>query len=400
MHICLLTPSFPPMVDGGVAISTGRLVQCLLRRGHQITVVTTAPPAPPHQLTCDWPGCSPSLETGGGQGGEGPGGSDMTLHYGLVEDPIHATSSVASLCVWAQAQHQRHPFDIILAYFVYPAGYVATVLGETLRVPVVCSCRGNDISKDMFITPEIIAAVLTHSTRLMFVSPSLLHMADTLVPCRAKATVVANAVDSTLFAPDDTVIRTPHEPVVVGTSGLMRWKKGIDLFLPLIRILCAIHNVQILVAGYGLDAAIDQQIADFLERHHLRQRLEMTGPLPHQQMVHALRRMDLYVNTSYQEGMPNGVLEAMACALPVVATAADGTSDLVHDGVTGYLCPMGDLDALVAGCRRLITRPNLRRRMGQAGRRRVQQHFQPDQEAIAVETVLRLAKGERGEALG
>ena len=43
MHICLLTPSFPPMVDGGVAISTGRLVQCLLRRGHQITVVTTAP---------------------------------------------------------------------------------------------------------------------------------------------------------------------------------------------------------------------------------------------------------------------------------------------------------------------------------------------------------------------
>jgi len=44
MHICLLTPSFPPMVDGGVAISTGRLVQGLLQRGHQITVVTTTPP--------------------------------------------------------------------------------------------------------------------------------------------------------------------------------------------------------------------------------------------------------------------------------------------------------------------------------------------------------------------
>ena len=47
MHICLLTPSFPPMVDGGVAIATGRLVQCLVQRGHKIAVVTTMPPAHP-----------------------------------------------------------------------------------------------------------------------------------------------------------------------------------------------------------------------------------------------------------------------------------------------------------------------------------------------------------------
>ena len=187
MHICLLTPSFPPMVDGGVAISTGRLVQCLLRRGHQITVVTTAPPAKP--------GGSPDMPPEVVQPG-------MALHYGLVEDPLRAAPAVEALRVWAQARHQREPFDVILAYFVYPAGYLATVLGETLGVPVVCSCRGNDISKEMFITPEIIAAVLTRSTRLIFVSASLLHMADTLVPCRAKATVVANAVDSTLFTPD------------------------------------------------------------------------------------------------------------------------------------------------------------------------------------------------------
>jgi len=306
---------------------------------------------------------------------------------------------VEALRVWVQAQHQREPFDVILAYFVYPAGYLATMLGEILGVPVVCSCRGNDISKEMFITPEIIAAVLTRSTRLIFVSASLLHMADTLMPCRAKATVVANAVDSTLFTPDASVLPAAPRAVVVGTSGLMRWKKGIDLFLPLIRTLCAMPDVQILVAGYGLDTAIDHHITDFLKRHNLRQQLEITGPLPHQQMVHALRRMDLYINTSYQEGMPNGVLEAMACALPVVATDADGTPDLVQDGVTGYLCPMGDLDTLVARCRTLITQPTLRQRMGQAGRRRVQQHFQPDQESIAVETVLELAYEERSGTL-
>src|SRR5207244_7628348 len=195
---------------------------------------------------------------------------------------------------------------------------------------VVCSCRGNDISKEMFITPEIIAAVLIRSTRLIFVSASLLHMADTLVPCRAKATVVANAVDSTLFTPDALALPAAPRAVVVGTSGRMRWRRGIDLFLPLIRTLCAMHDVRILIAGYGLDAAIDQHIADFLERYNLRQHLELTGPLPHQQMVHALRRMDLYVNTSYQEGMPNSVQEAMAFTLSIITTDADSTPVLVY----------------------------------------------------------------------
>jgi glycosyltransferase involved in cell wall biosynthesis len=298
---------------------------------------------------------------------------------------------VADLCGWAWAQHQQRPFDVILGYFVYPGGYLATVLGERLGVPVVCSCRGNDISKDMFIDPETIAMVLRRSTRLIFVSDSLRRMADTLVPCSARAAVVANAVDSTVFVPATSNARRARQPVVVGTSGIMRWKKGIDLLLPLLDRLCAMHNVRLLIAGYSLDAAVEQHIADFLRQHRLGQRVEITGPLPHTQMVSALQRMDIYVNTSYQEGMPNGVLEAMACALPVVATDADGTPELVDHGITGYLCRMGDLDALVTGCCRLIAHPALRQRLGRAGRRRVQQYFHPDCEATAVEAVLRQA---------
>ena len=363
------------MVDGGVAIATGRLVARLRQRGYQITVLTTAPPMDARAGTA---AISPVAAQQG-----------VSLYYGLVEDPVRAVSAVAALCAWAQTQHQACPFDVILAYFIYPAGYLATVLGELLDVPVVCSCRGNDVSKEMFITPETLATVLTRSTHVIFVSPSLLRMADTLIPCRDKATIVANAVDSTLFAPKTNMAPSQSQPVVLGTSGLMRWKKGLDLFLPLIHTLCTTHAVRVLVAGYGLDMAIDRQIADFLDGHDLRPQVEITGPLPHPQMVHTLRRMDLYINTSYQEGMPNGVLEAMACALPVVATDADGTPDVVQDGVTGYLCPMGDLDALVTRCRTLIEQPALRQRMGHAGRLRVQQHFHPDQEATAVEAVLR-----------
>jgi glycosyltransferase involved in cell wall biosynthesis len=301
---------------------------------------------------------------------------------------------------WLHTQHQQEPFDVLLAYFVYPSGYLAVTWGERLGVPVVCSCRGNDISKDMFIDPVPLATVLQRCTRLIFVCDSLLHMADTLVSCQARATVVANAVDGTLFMPRQRPLPLLSQPVIVGSSGIMRWKKGLDLLLPLLHRLCTGSDVHVLIAGYGLDAAVDQQLTHFLTQSGLHQRVEMTGSLPHGQMSSALQRMDIYVNTSYQEGMPNGVLEAMACGLPVVATDADGTPDLVVNGVTGFLCRMGDLEALADGCQRLIADAALRQRLGEAGRLRVQQLFSPEREATAVETVLRQAcdAGRRGRA--
>jgi glycosyltransferase involved in cell wall biosynthesis len=311
---------------------------------------------------------------------------------------LRTPAAVTTVGEWLYTRHQQEPFDVMLAYFVYPSGYLAVAWGERLGVPVVCSCRGNDISKDMFIDPVPLATVLQRCTRLIVVCDSLLHMADTLVPCRAKATVVANGVDSALFVPRQRPLSPLSQPVIVGSSGIMRWKKGLDLLLPLLRRLCAGSDISVLIAGYGLDAAVDQQLLHFLTQSGLHQRVEMTGPLPHGQISSALQRLDIYVNTSYQEGMPNGVLEAMACSLPVVATDADGTLDLVVNGVTGFLCHMGDLEALADGCQRLMADTVLRQRLGEAGRLRVQQLFSPEREAMAVETVLRQAcdAGQRG----
>ncbi len=375
MHICLVTPSFPPMVDGGVAIATGRLADHLAHQGHSITVLT-APPAEAPPAGTIWRG---------GRRGR------LNIVYHVVPEPRQNPDEVARLEHWIQACHQRQPFDVILGYFVYPAGYLATILAERIGVPVVCSCRGNDVSKDMFMDPATLALVLQRSTRLIFVCDALLHMADTLTPCRHKATIVDNSVDSTRFTPAGASGRPPRAPVVLGTSGLMRWKKGIDLFFPLVQALCTTHDIRIQIAGYGLDDTVNRHIADFLRRHRLRDRVAILGPLPHTRMADALRGMDLYVTTSYQEGMPNGVLEAMACVLPVVATATDGIPQLVEDGVTGYLCPAGALEPLAARCRELIEQPALRQQMGTAGRRRVQQHFHPDRETAEVEAVLQLA---------
>jgi glycosyltransferase involved in cell wall biosynthesis len=363
------------MVDGGVAIATGRLVTRLRQYGHTVIVLTTPPLGAPASAPARL-GSAPT---------------NLRVIYNLVPDPLQTPAQIDSLYHWLQDQQQQQPVDVMLAYYAYPSGYLAVRLGKRLNLPVVCSCRGNDISKDLFIDPDTLAVVLQESSRLIFVSASLLHMADTLVPCRHKATIIANGVDGAAFTPSPETNRTDRTAVIIGTSGLMRWKKGLDLFLPLVRQLCATRHVCFHIAGYPLDALATQQITDFLERHQLRQRFICLGPLSHDRMAAALRRMDIYVSTSYQEGMPNGILEAMACALPVVATEADGIHQLVEDGVTGYLCAAGDLQALVWRCQALIDRPALRASFGQAGRQRVLRHFDADREAAAVTAVLHRA---------
>lgn len=83
-----------------------------------------------------------------------------------------------------------------------------------------------------------------------------------------------------------------------------------------------------------------------------------------------LHAADLFVLPSYREGRSNAVLEAMACAKPVVATGVGGLPDLVTPGQTGALVEPGEPDQLAAALEQFIQSPELRLRMGAAGRRR------------------------------
>jgi len=89
----------------------------------------------------------------------------------------------------------------------------------------------------------------------------------------------------------------------------------------------------------------------------------------------ALQELDVLVLPSWIEGLPLVVLEAMAQGTPVVATAVGGTPEAVVDGETGLLVPPRDPAALSTALERLLGDPDLRRRLGEAGRARVRERF-------------------------
>jgi len=103
------------------------------------------------------------------------------------------------------------------------------------------------------------------------------------------------------------------------------------------------------------------------------------------------RKADVFVLTSDHEGTPNVILEAMACGLPVVATAVGGVPDLVQDGVTGFLCAPRDTAGIVAALARLAGDPVLRREMGERARVHVERCHARDRLPDLLESLYRTA---------
>ncbi len=90
--------------------------------------------------------------------------------------------------------------------------------------------------------------------------------------------------------------------------------------------------------------------------------------------------MDVCVHPSLHDGLPNALLEAMACARPIVATTAGGIPDVLRDRQEGLLVEPGDVPALAAAIERLLDDPALARACGQAARARVLAEFTPARE--------------------
>lgn len=103
--------------------------------------------------------------------------------------------------------------------------------------------------------------------------------------------------------------------------------------------------------------------------------LKPIGTVSHDQMPGLYRDMDMLVMPSVREGFGLGVAEAMACGLPVVASDCSSLPELLDQGKGGFLCPVGDVDAFAEKINMLADDPELRRRMGEYNRAKVEKMF-------------------------
>jgi sugar transferase (PEP-CTERM/EpsH1 system associated) len=209
------------------------------------------------------------------------------------------------------------------------------------------------------------------------------HIADDLVEnwgvSSSRVTYVPNGVDLARFGTlvKDGAVRSelgvPPDAPLLGSIGRFRPVKDYPTLVSAFATVRSRFPSAVLVivgAAPGSDGARDLERArdeSGLPRESLLL-LERRHDIPA-----FLSSLDVYVNSSIYEGMSNTILEAMACRLPVVATAVGGNPDLVEDGVTGWLAPSRDAAALADRIVRLLEDPARARAMGAAGRSRIEE---------------------------
>ncbi len=188
-----------------------------------------------------------------------------------------------------------------------------------------------------------------------------------------RVAVIANGVDGDYFSPDEAAKSVePHVVCVARPVG----EKDIPTLLEAFRLTRAqVPDARLDIIGNGRGSVADEPNVRYL---------------PGTEDIRAhLRRAWVFALASRSEASPNVILEAMACALPVVATNVGGIPELVDDKKTGLLVPPRDPAALSAALTALLRDRALQKSIGKAGRQRVLSEFGVARMVRQTETVLR-----------
>lgn len=203
----------------------------------------------------------------------------------------------------------------------------------------------------------------------------------------AKAHVIRSGVDPDFFSPGE---RSESGDFRVISVARLHWLKGLEDGVRAVAVLAA-EGLPVSYEIVGDDAdptnpmkpSVRPQLLYLIHELGLEGRVRLVGGLGHAGVRDRLCRSDALLQPSISEGMPNSVLEAMACALPVVVTDRDGLPEVVTDGVEGFVRPARDPQALAEALRTLCEDRALARRLGEAGRARVVAEFGLSQEIEA-----------------
>jgi glycosyltransferase involved in cell wall biosynthesis len=191
-----------------------------------------------------------------------------------------------------------------------------------------------------------------------------------------KMTSIPTGIDLARFVPGDAhrarqQLGLPDVPTLGIVATMRSWKGHTYLFDAVVMERAAWDGWQLLVVGGGPDR---EALEAYVERLGLREFVRFAGH--HEDVVPWMQALDVFALPSFgEEGVPQAVMQAMACAVPVVSTTIGAIPEAVDDGVTGFLVRPRSAQELSEALARLRAEPALRARLGRAGRERAERDF-------------------------
>lgn len=230
------------------------------------------------------------------------------------------------------AEAKRNGAKVLDAHYFYPDGVAAVSIGRSLDLPVMITARGSDVNVIAeFPGPRAkILSAARQCAAVITVSQALKSRLIALGAPADRITVLRNGVDLEFFSPGsyeeerEAFGLTGH---VILSVGRLVPGKGNSL---IIDALARMPDSRLLIAGDGPDRELLKRQASV---KGVTDRVRFLGSVPPAQLRRYYRAADVLVLASANEGMPNVVLEAMACGTPVIATNVGGIPEVVDASV-------------------------------------------------------------------
>lgn len=367
MKVCLVTSRYPPGL-GGVAASSFRLARYLRDAGYDLHVVATYPGGDP-----------PVAETSHEE--------SIAVHRLTFAPDSNAGQFFFRAFVRDLDAAER--FDLFHAFFLTMVPACAAAVSQRSR-PLIASIRGSDAVWLVRhpVVRRLVFSGLRHAAWLTSVNAHLLDEIAQAAGLSARSSVIRSGVAPS--AGGEWRLDEGNRGHV-GTTGDFRPVKDIPL---LVRGYAAVPDTLrrgLILAG-GFSHAQEEAWSSTLVRElGVASEVEITGPFQPADARALLRRMHVYALTSAWEGMPNGLLEAAACGLPLVAAASPGVAEIVDDGDTGLLVPHGDPRALGDALARVLGDDGLAAALSNGARRLASAYSVERERAAWLDLYARLA---------
>ena len=332
-----------------------------------------------------------------------PWGYSASLQGGVkIRRPLYALAPLVSASALRTCDRiaSREPVDLVHVHWVVPNGPIGALAARRRGLPLVISLHGSDLSVAQRSRWMGRAARWSFARAAAVTAPSIdmLERAQRL-GATGRLELAPYGVDPDVFRPDERAARGIREKlglnaehVVVLGVGRFIGVKGFEYLVDAVaRARAATESVTLVLVG---DGDLADELRARAARSGLGDGVIFAGMVSPSEVAGYLAAADLVVVPSvhhdgYVDGLPNVALEAMGAGKPLVATRVGGLPQVVDDGRTGLLVAERDAEELARAILELVGDADLRRRMGDAARARIEEGLTWDAVARRFESLYR-----------
>jgi len=255
----------------------------------------------------------------------------------------------------------------------------AVWVGRLRRVPVLVNYRGGEAEAFLARSGRLVRPTLSRAAALAVPSG---YLREIFAKHGFESTVLPNIVDTRRFSPSVRAADRPGSPHLVVARHLEPIYDIRTAVRAFARVRERFPGAALSIAGTGPELAPLRALTESLG---VAAAVRFTGRLGRDAMAALYRSADVVLNPSRVDNMPNSILEALACGVPLVSTDAGGIPYVVQHGRTAWLVKPGDDTAMAEAATRLLREPAQGRELAQAGLAEVQRYSWPNVRGVLID---------------